>query len=266
LRVEFQRLSGEPLLDAVSDVKIIGGPSNAAPEFSSDTYTLEEATADQAYNGNVAGNASDADGDVLTYSKVSGAGWLNVASDGSLSGTPNPGYIGSNSATVMVNDGNGGTDTAVFNIYVNDAAASGTLIDDSFENFNSTGWVTDWQLNTARPYTGDNSIKGLPSTNDLVSPTIDTSALSSMTLSFMYRTQAIDPADDVVLQLWNGNSYITVDEIGDVADRTWLQYNRSISSSQYPQFFRSDFKFKIESSGLSTGESIWVDDVLLTAE
>lgn len=266
VRVEFQRLSGEPLIDAVSDVKIVGGPSNAAPEFSSDTYTLAEATADQAYSGTIAGNASDADGDPLTYSKISGAGWLNVAANGTLSGMPNPGYIGSNSATVMVDDGNGGADTAVLNIYVNDAPASGTLIDDSFENFNSTGWVTDWQLNTARPYTGEHSIKGLPSTNDLVSPTIDTSALSSITLSFMYRTQAIDPADDVVLQLWNGNRYITVDEIGDVADRTWLQYDRSISSSQYPQFFRSDFKFKIEASGLSAGESIWVDDVLLTAD
>lgn len=266
VRVEFQRLSGEPLIDAVSDVKIIGGPNNAAPVFSSDTYTLADATADQAYSGTIAGNASDADGDPLTYSVVSGAGWLNVAADGTLSGTPNPGYIGSNSATVMVDDGNGGTDTAVLNIYVNDAPASGTLIDDGFENFNSTGWVTDWQLNTARPYTGAHSLKGVPTTNDLVSPTIDSSALSSMTLSFMYRTQNIDPADDVVLQLWNGNNYITVDEIGDVADRTWLQYNRTISASQYPQFFRSDFKFKIEASGLSTGESIWIDDVLLTAE
>jgi len=241
-------------------------PDNTAPVFISSSMTSSDAMADQAYSDTIAGSATDADGDPLTYSKVSGAQWLNVAANGSLSGTPNPGYIGANSATVMVSDGDGGSDTATLSIYVNGAPDNDALIDDGFESFNSTGWVTDWKENTSRPYSDATSLKGNAATNDLESPEMDISAFSSVTLSFRYYTQNIDPNDDVVLMLWNGNSYTTVAEIGDDADRTWLEYNGSITTAQYPQFFKSDFKFKIEASSLSSGEAIWIDDMLLIAE
>jgi hypothetical protein len=266
LRVEFQRLSGEPFIDAVSDVKIIGGASNTAPEFTSDNYTLVEATADQAYSGTIAGNANDADGDQLTYSKVSGAEWLNVAADGALSGTPNSGYIGSNSATVMVDDGNSGTDTAVLNIRVNDAPANGVVIDEGFEVFDFTGWDTDWIRVTGKRYSGSASMKGNSARNDLISPEVDASALSTITLSFYYYTQGVDTNDNLVLQLWNGNSYQTIADLSDGADRTWLEYSRAINVSQTPDFFINDLKFKIEGSSLDSGEAIWVDDVLVIGE
>ena len=266
VRLEFVRLSGEPFLDAVSDVQIVRGSSNTAPEFTSSTITLPDGIAEQAYSDSIAGSATDADNDPLTYSKVSGASWLNVAANGSVSGTPNAGFIGSNSATVMVDDGNGGTDTATLSIFISDAPANGALIDEGFEVFDFTGWDTDWIRVTGRKYSGSASLKGNSARNDLISPEVDASGLSTITLSFNYYTQNVDTNDNLVLQLWNGNSYQTIADLSDGADRTWLEYSRTINVSQTPNFFINDLKFKIEGSSLDSGEAIWVDNILVIGE
>ena len=67
-------------------------------------------------------NATDAEGDTLSYSKLTGPAWLAVAADGSLSGTPAQSDAGANVFTVEVDDGNGGTDTATLNITVDGPA------------------------------------------------------------------------------------------------------------------------------------------------
>ena len=99
---------------------------NDAPVFGSDPITGANATENVAYSGTIAGSASDADGDTLTYTKVSGPAWLSVATNGTLSGTPSAGDVGANSFTVQVADGNGGTDTTTLNIMV-DAAQVPTM-------------------------------------------------------------------------------------------------------------------------------------------
>jgi hypothetical protein len=76
-------------------------------------------TEDRSYSGSLAGSAKDDDvGDSLTYSRVSGPDWLDVAGNGVLSGTPHNDDVGLNQWTVMVSDGNGGTDTAVLEVMV----------------------------------------------------------------------------------------------------------------------------------------------------
>jgi len=109
----------------VDQVAFIAGntiiSANDAPVFTVDPINEANATEDIAYAGSVA-NATDAEGDTLTYSKVSGPAWLSVASNGALSGTPGAGDVGANAWTVQVDDGNGGTDggtdTATLNITV----------------------------------------------------------------------------------------------------------------------------------------------------
>lgn len=90
---------------------------NRAPGFTLDPITLS-ATVNVALSGQtLAGMAADPDlGDTLTYSKESGASWLTVASDGTLSGTPPS--AGVSTAVVRVTDQNGLYDTAelVFNV------------------------------------------------------------------------------------------------------------------------------------------------------
>ena len=97
------------------------GPVNNAPVFSADPFSTTDATEGAAYSDTIAGSATDADGDALSYSKVAGPAWLNVASDGSLSGTPAQSDVGANTFTVQVNDSNGGTDIATLNINVDEA-------------------------------------------------------------------------------------------------------------------------------------------------
>jgi hypothetical protein len=93
--------------------------TNDDPAFSSDPIVEGNATEDEAYVGSLADNAGDPDvGDTLTFSKVGGPAWLNVAGDGTLSGTPGNGDVGLNSFTVQVSDGNGGSDQATLQIMV----------------------------------------------------------------------------------------------------------------------------------------------------
>lgn len=104
----------------VDDVSIIGGsaPANNAPVFTADLFSKPGATEDVSYSGTIAGSATDADSDPLTYSKAGGPTWLAVASSGALSGTPGTVDLGTNSWSVQVFDGNGGTDSAILKIAV----------------------------------------------------------------------------------------------------------------------------------------------------
>ncbi|MBL7077084.1 MAG: sulfatase-like hydrolase/transferase [Kiritimatiellae bacterium] len=90
---------------------------NNAPAFNSDLVEKADATADAEFSDTLAYDAIDADGDTLTFSKVSGPVWLTVAGGGALSGTPAVGDTGANVWTVMVSDGRG-SDTAQLNIEV----------------------------------------------------------------------------------------------------------------------------------------------------
>ena len=110
-----------PAVEATLTVTVIN--TNDAPVFTLDPFSTANATEDNVYSATIAGSASDVDvGDSLTYSKVSGTAWLSVAGDGTLSGTPTNGDVGSNVFTVQVVDGNGGTDNATLNITVDPAA------------------------------------------------------------------------------------------------------------------------------------------------
>ena len=101
--------------------------SNDTPVFALDPMNLGNATEDLEYSGTIAGSASDVDaGDSITYSKISGPGWLQVASDGSLSGTPANENVGTNVFVVGATDGSSAIGQATLNITVlnvNDAPA-----------------------------------------------------------------------------------------------------------------------------------------------
>lgn len=58
------------------------------PAFGLNPLTLPGATAGQPYSVNIATNASELNGDALTFALVSGPSWLTVSAGGALSGTP----------------------------------------------------------------------------------------------------------------------------------------------------------------------------------
>ncbi len=103
--------------------------SASHPAFANDPLSLGGAVAGVAYAGTLAGSASDADGNPLTYAKalLAGPSWLTVTPDGSLSGTPVTGDLGVNSWTILVEDGTGGTDAARLNITVSSMYPAGAV-------------------------------------------------------------------------------------------------------------------------------------------
>lgn len=102
----------------------VSATPNTPPVATDDGYTV---TSGVALTGNVTTNDTDADGDTLTVSQISGpnSGSLTLNADGSFSYTSNAGFSGSDSFVYQVDDGKGGTDQATVTITVN-AAGSNT--------------------------------------------------------------------------------------------------------------------------------------------
>ncbi len=106
----------------LNGISVVGddGSPNSAPTWAANPVNEVNATEDIAYSATLADNASDADsGDTLTFTKVSGPSWLNVATNGTLSGAPTNANVGVNSFTVRVTDNNSPAVEATLNITVN---------------------------------------------------------------------------------------------------------------------------------------------------
>jgi hypothetical protein len=88
---------------------------NSAPAITSSAKTTGRTEA--AYSYTV--TATDADGDTLAYSLTTSPTGMTIgATSGTISWTPTENQTGSNSVVVLVEDGNGGTDTQSFTISV----------------------------------------------------------------------------------------------------------------------------------------------------
>jgi hypothetical protein len=96
---------------------------NWPPTFGVNPLTLANANAGQNYSGTIATNASDLNSDALTYAKVSGPTWLNVAPNGTLSGIPANADANLNTFVVSVKDTGSRSNTATLYISVNGAPA-----------------------------------------------------------------------------------------------------------------------------------------------
>jgi Putative Ig domain/Galactose oxidase, central domain len=94
---------------------------NWQPTFNVNPLTLASINAGQAYSGTVATNAADLNGDAITYAKVSGPAWLNVAGNGSLSGVPANIDANTNTFLISATDSGGLSNTLTLFIYVNGA-------------------------------------------------------------------------------------------------------------------------------------------------
>jgi uncharacterized repeat protein (TIGR03803 family) len=109
----------------------LGGASNTAtllicvdggPSFISQNFTTPAATVGLPYSGTIATNATDPDldaGGTLTFYKVTGPAWLNVATNGGLSGAPSMANLGADSFLVLVVDSGGLSAVGYLGITVN---------------------------------------------------------------------------------------------------------------------------------------------------
>jgi hypothetical protein len=174
-------------LNSAKTIKSIRLPSNAdvvivaislvpnwPPTFSLNPFTLPLANAGQPYSGTLNTNASDLNGGVLTYGKVSGPAWLNVSGGGVLSGTPLSADVGANSLIVSVTDSGGLSNTATMNLTVAPAPAIvSTAFADPTNGFTLTwsGGIAPFQLQMSTNLAAPNWIDaGDGITSNSVSP------------------------------------------------------------------------------------------------
>jgi hypothetical protein len=93
--------------------------TNDPPAFVSSSPVADAATEDLPYLGTLASMAGDADaGDSISFEKIFGPGWLAVAPDGSLSGTPSNSDTGENSFIIRITDGSNSTAEATVTLFV----------------------------------------------------------------------------------------------------------------------------------------------------
>ena len=98
-----------------------------SPSFVTNPISSGDARATVAYTGSIASQASDPTNDPLGFAKIDGPTWLNVATNGTLSGTPSLDDMGLNQFTVLVTDNKDGSSTAQLNIQVNDQSGKPPL-------------------------------------------------------------------------------------------------------------------------------------------
>ena len=101
---------------SISVEAVVDTTGNTAPVFAASPIILT-ASEDVAFAGQLLATDADA-GDVLSFQKTSGPGWLTVTDDGQLGGTPLGGDVGTDSFTVKVSDSSFATATATLNITV----------------------------------------------------------------------------------------------------------------------------------------------------
>ena len=130
-----------------TDAVIVSRKPNAAPTFNSSTIIGGNVDRTAPYSGNISSSASDINGDSITFAKLTGPEWLNVNTNGTLSGTPTRTLdIGMNRFRVLASDGQGDIDIAELEIIVNDVAANNRAYTSvSFEKLRSdlsTGMIS----------------------------------------------------------------------------------------------------------------------------
>lgn len=117
-KIVVDSMGDKPNLGAFEKTDMRDGRS--APNFRGKLLSLPDSPANSPLKASIAKEAHDADGDSLSFSKVKGPAWLNVAADGSLSGRPESEHIGRNSWIVRVSDGRDGEDTIALDLLVKD--------------------------------------------------------------------------------------------------------------------------------------------------
>jgi hypothetical protein len=239
------------------------------PPTVSITSPANGATFTAPANITINASASDTDGTITQVQFYQGTTLLGTDTTSPYSYAWNSVAAGSYSLTAKATDNGGAvTTSSPVNITVNSGGVV-TLLDDGFEtNFNkwTDGGTTDWDRATSQKYAGTYSAHAGSSDNDLISDNLNTSGKTSITIDFWFRDDDIDDSDNIYLQLYNGSSYTNFYELGNSTEDTWNHYTVTLTSSQYSQYFRTNFRIKFEGSSIDSGENLWIDAVKVTAQ
>jgi hypothetical protein len=101
---------------ALTDAQVASIYNTPPPQFRTRTIYKPDAFVQQPYSATLAGDATGSG--ALTFTKMDGPAWLNVAANGALTGTPGAANGGVNNFLVRVTDPNGSLHTAMLLINV----------------------------------------------------------------------------------------------------------------------------------------------------
>ncbi|MEO5714630.1 MAG: autotransporter-associated beta strand repeat-containing protein [Luteolibacter sp.] len=116
--------SANPSLSEYLRVVVTVTDVNDAPRFRSDPFIGRPGIPDAPYADTLVATDQDAFSAAPTFSKVSGPGWLAVAADGTLSGTPTAAEMGMNTFTVRTSDVGGAFSDATLLINIVDVSVN----------------------------------------------------------------------------------------------------------------------------------------------
>jgi len=125
--------------------------SNRPPTFVGNPFAGTDASAGQLYSTSLSADASDPNGDAMTFAKISGPAWLSVAGNGSVSGTPLSVNAGLNAFVVRATDPSGLFSTATMDVMVSAAPPIVTSMVLSGNNLllNWAGGIAPYQVQIA---------------------------------------------------------------------------------------------------------------------
>jgi len=122
--------------------------TNRPPVFLRNPFTAPSANAGELYSASIVTNASDPNGNAMTFAMVSGPTWLGLNANGTVSGTPYSANVGTNIFVVSVADTYGMSNTATMNLPV--TAAPPIVMKPVFQDgqimLNWTGGIAPYQL------------------------------------------------------------------------------------------------------------------------
>ncbi|WP_440876382.1 putative Ig domain-containing protein [Thalassotalea sp. PLHSN55] len=228
------------------------------------------ATQDQAFSANL--SATDLDGDNVSFIGEGLPAWLTL--DGtSLTGTPAEADVGDHTFTLAMTDG---IDTTAAQQVTITVAAAGegqptveTLFSDDFEN-GLDKWhrsTTDHVQSTADANTTENGATGVRFKNNwpnmnILTP-MDTSGLTNITVSFMYKTDMPDYKDGLIMKysLDGGTTW----EAGTVFKEHSASFVRRDVVLPVAAENQSSLTIRFASGGQYNLQLSYVDDIVITA-
>ncbi len=90
---------------ADTEVQIRVEKPNRPPRWTQDPVQLGDTSSEKPFTFSLVGKAVDDDGDILTFKLINGPAWMNVAVDGTITGTPAATDLGDYTAVFEVSDG-----------------------------------------------------------------------------------------------------------------------------------------------------------------
>jgi len=163
---------------ATGRVSVTALATNDAPYWTTNLLVFPAALLANAYSKSLATNAIDPDaGTTLTFTRLTGPAWLSISTSGALTGVPMFDDLGTNTWTVQVSDGQGGSAQTTLRITVSRTAIyeaelatlSGASVATNFAGYSGTGYAD---------YANNN--------NDYVQWTVPLTAAGNYSIAFRY--------------------------------------------------------------------------------